>query len=242
MFTEVRAYPLEIRDIDTKGVFVAHASVFDVMDSYKSFFDRGSFTRTIENRGGSFPMTKNHDWRNPGGMMRGVIEDETGLLIREGRPNLKSAIGAEIYAGLPHVGDPSTGYYSDMSHGFKTIRARRDDDGFEHKQEVNLFEIAVITSNFGSNPEAGVEQVRMAAQTVRELNIALKTGNEDRFIEEVRKLRETLETYAIPTLNGEEIETASALVKAEGPSLDTRKLHDSVIYLQSVIDKQLRSD
>jgi len=66
MFTEIRAYPLEIRDIDTKGVFVAHASVFDVKDSYRTFFDRGVFERTIEKRNGSFPMTKNHDWRNPG--------------------------------------------------------------------------------------------------------------------------------------------------------------------------------
>ena len=242
MFTEIRTFPMKIRDIDSKGVFVAHASIFDVLDSYKSFFDMGVFKRTIKAHNGSFPMTKNHDWHNPGGMMRGVVEDDTGLLVQEGRPNLKSSVGMEIYAGLPHEGDPSTGYYSDMSHGFKTVRAKRDKDGYEHKQEVNLFEIAVVTQNFGSTPGAEVEQVRMATQSIRELNSALKSGNEERFIEEVAKLREILETHSIPTLSGEEIETVATLVQAEGPSLDTRKLQDSVLWLQGVIAKTMRSD
>jgi len=245
MFTEIRTVPLEIRDIDTKGVFVAHASIFDVIDSYNSTFDEGSFKRTIKARKGAFPLAKNHDWTSPGGMARGVIEDETGLLVQEGRLNLNSPIGLEIYAGLPHDGDPSTGYYSDMSHAFDTIRAKVDKEGVEHKQEVKLYEISVVTQNFGSNPEAGVEQVRTATQCIRELNTALKTGNEERFIEEVGKLRETLASHEFPTLGGEgieEIETASTLVQAEGPSLDTRKLQDSVSYLQRVIEKATRGE
>lgn len=240
MFTEIRTYPLELRDIDNKGVFVAHASIFDVLDEHETIFDAGCFKRTIKAHKGSFPLTKNHDWTNPGGMARGVVEDETGLLIQEGRLNLNSTIGTEIYVGLPHDGDLSTGYYSDMSHGFRTIIAKDDADGIEHKREVKLFEIAIATQNFGSNPEAGVEQVRVATESIRRVNAALKTGNEERFIEEVVKLRKILESCAIPTLSGEEIETASTLVQAEGPSLDTRKLQDSASYLQTVIDKVMR--
>jgi len=242
MFTETRTVPLEIRDIDSKGVFVAHGSLFDILDSYKSIFDSGSFKRTIKARKGSFPMTANHNWHNPGGMMRGVVEDDTGLLIQEGRPNLKSTVGMEIYVGLPHEDDPSTGYYSDMSHGFKTIRAKRDKEGIEHKQEVNLYEIAVVTQNFGATPGASVEQVRMATNSLRELNIALKEGSEERFIEEVANLRKTLETYSVPIPAGEDIGTTAALVKAEGPSLDTRTLQDSVLWLQGVIKKTMRGD
>lgn len=242
MFTEIRTFPMEIRDIDSKGVFVAHASMFDTLDSYETIFDPGSFKRTIKEHRGSFPMTANHDWHNPGGMMRGVIEDDTGLLVQEGRPNLKSAVGMEIYVGLPHKGDASTGYYSDMSHGFKTIRSKRDKEGIEHKREVSLFEIAVVTQNFGSTPGAGVTQVRMATNSLRELNMALKEGNEERFIEEVAKLRETLETYSVPIPAGEDIGTAATLMQAEGPSLDTRKLQDSVLWLQGVIEKTMRGD
>ena len=240
MFTEIRTVPLEIRDIDSKGVFVAHASIFDVVDSYNSTFDPGSFKRTIKARNGAFPLAKNHDWTSPGGMARGVVEDETGLLVQEGRPNMKSAVGMEIYVGLPHEDDLSTGYFSDMSHAFDTIRAKDDKDGIEHKQEVKLYEISVVTENFGSNPEAGVEQVRAATEHLRRLNSALKTGNEERFIEAVDRLRETLANRAFPTLGGEGIETASALLKAEGSSLDTRKLQDSVISLQALIEKVTR--
>lgn len=240
MFTEIRTYPLELRDIDSKGVIVAHASIFGVEDTYETFFDPGVFKRTIKAHKGSFPLAKNHDWTNPGGMARGVIEDETGLLIQEGHLNLNSTVGTELYVGLPHKGDLSTGYYSDMSHAFKTIRSKTDKEGKEHKLEVNLYEISIVTQNFGSNPEAGVEQVRSATESIRRVNAALKTGNEERFIEEVAKLRKTLESCAIPTLSGEEIETASTLVQAEGPSFDTRKLQDSVSYLQTVIEKTMR--
>jgi len=242
MFTEIRTVPLEIRDIDSKGVFVAHGSIFDVLDSYETVFDPGSFKRTIKARKGSFPMTANHDWHSPGGMMRGVVEDETGLLIQEGRPNLKSTVGMEIYVGLPHPDDPSTGYYSDMSHGFKTIRSKIDKQGIEHKQEVTLYEIAVVTQNFGSTPGASVEQVRMATNSLRELNIALKAGNEERFIEEASKLRTVLETYSVPITDSEDMKTAATLVKEEGPSLDTQTLQDSVRWLQGVIDKTMRGD
>jgi len=242
MFTEIRTFPLEIRDIDSTGVFVAHASIFGNVDGYGTIFDAGSFKRSIKARKGSFPLARNHEWWAPGGMARGVIEDDTGLLVQEGRPNMKSAVGLEIYVGLPHPDDPSTGYYSDMSHAFDTVRSKKDKDGIEHKTEVKLYEISVVTENFGANPEAGVEQVRMATQCVRELNSALKSGNEERFIESVKRLRQILEERSLPTLDGEEIETASALVQSEGPSLDTRTLQDSVSYLQRVIEKATRGD
>ena len=148
---------------------------------------------------------------------------------------MKSAIGQEVYIGLPHPDDPSSGYYSDMSHTFKTIRSKRDDRGIEHKVEVQLFELSVVTRNFGSNPEAKIEQVRSATDTLRRLNTALKVGNEERFIEEVGRLRELLNEIDLP--KGEDIERTSTLVEAEGPSIDTLKLHDSLVYLNQVINK-----
>jgi HK97 family phage prohead protease len=235
MFTEIRTYPLELREVNDEGTFVGHFSVFDVIDSYNSTFDRGAFVRTIKARKGEFPLAKNHQWESPFGMARGVEEDETGVLIKEGRINMRSTVGQEVYVGLPHRDNPASGYYSDMSHAFDTVRAKVDKDGVEHKQEVKVFEISIVTRNFGSNPEAGIEQVRAATDSLRRLNSALKEGNEQRFMEEVTRLRSILETVNVPNLGEEDIETASTLVRAEGSSMDTRRLQDSLDYLKHVI-------
>jgi len=242
MFTETRTYPLEVREIDGDGMFTGHASIFGNVDSYGTIFDAGCFKRTIKAHKGAFPLTVNHEWWDPIGMARGVKEDATGLLIEEGYLNIETPRANTVYMGLAHDGNPASGYYSDMSHGFRTVRETDDKDGVAHKKEVILSELAIVTMNFGANPEAGVEQVRAATEHMRRLNTALKTGNEDRFIEEVAKLRTVLETYNVSLPAGEDIGTTATLVKAEGPSLDTRTLQDSVLWLQGVIEKTMRGD
>ncbi len=190
MILETRTVPLEIREIDDKGRFDGHASIFGVVDSYNTIFDKGSFKKTLQESKNALPLTLAHDWRTGGiGMARGITEDDTGLHIAEGRINLDSTLGREVYVGLPHPDNPASGYYRDMSHSFDTLQRKTDKEGIEHKTEVRSYEIGIVMANFGSTPGAGVEGVRAG---LARLDRALGLRDEDGKREAVLGLRAVL--------------------------------------------------
>jgi len=157
---KVRVVPFQTRAVKEDGEFSGHASVFGVKDSYDTIFDKGCFSRTLKHHQNEVPITKHHDARVGVGMAH-VVEDARGLLVDPGRLNItRSELAAEVYAGLPHPGDPSTGYYSQMSHGFDPVDWEREPDGIIHFREVKLYEIAIVMRNFASNPKANIKKVR----------------------------------------------------------------------------------
>jgi len=174
MFRETRTVPLEIRELDERGWFDGHASVFGVVDTYGTEFDRGCFKKTLREHKNELPLTRSHDWMTGGiGMARGVNEDDTGLRIKEGWINLKSAAGKEVYVGLPHPDDPASGYYRDMSHGFDRINSKKAADGVEHITEVRSYEIAIVMRGFGATPGAEVDNVRAIREGMTRLEMAV---------------------------------------------------------------------
>ena len=150
----VRAF--DITQDETPGRFTGYASVFDVVDSWGTVFDRGAFKKTIKDHKGMFPVLRMHDSSEPIGMAR-VEEDEKGLRVVEGKLDLDVQTARDVYSGM------KMGYISQMSHRFHAIREKAT-EGVTHYSEVRLLEVSAVTMNFASNDEAEIETVRTEIQ------------------------------------------------------------------------------
>jgi HK97 family phage prohead protease len=151
-------HDFELRELDDEGRFSGYASVFGVLDSYGTVFDKGCFKKTIKDHKGRFPLTWMHKVDVPIGDAD-VEEDDHGLFVKEGRLDLDVTQGKSVYSGM------KKGYITQMSHTFKPIKELTisEDDGdkkIPHFKEVRLFEIAPVTANFAANEEAVITAVR----------------------------------------------------------------------------------
>ena len=165
---QLRAFRLDDVQVADAGQVTYHASVFGVKDSYETIFDRGSFTKTINDHltpprgvelnpflrdapGGFFGMDWFHQPSEPLGLSR-VIEDATGLLVRA-ELDLDVERGREVYSGMKR------GYINCASHAFSVVTETKE-DGDIHFKEVELFGTSPLTMNYASNPYALVDEVR----------------------------------------------------------------------------------
>lgn len=146
----------EVRAIDDKpGAFTGYASVFDVVDSYGTVFDKGAFKKTLKEHKGQLPIVWMHDVYSPIGLAR-VKEDDKGLWV-EGQLDLDVEKGRDVYSGM------QKGYITEMSHSFASVKsATTSEEGEDilHYKEVRSFEVSPTTTNFASNSEAQIVSVR----------------------------------------------------------------------------------
>jgi len=147
----------ELRELDKKGRFSGYASVFGVLDTYGTVFDKGAFKKTIKDHKGVFPLTWMHNATVPIGMAN-VEEDSHGLFVKEGQLDLDVEKGRDVYSGMMKK------YITQMSHSFHSLKEliiEENDKKIPHFKEVRLYEIAPVTTNFASNEEALIGEVRM---------------------------------------------------------------------------------
>lgn len=174
-----REFEVRLVGDDEPGLFTGYASVFDVIDTYGTIFDKGAFKKTIREHKGRLPVTWMHRIEEPIGLAY-VEEDDHGLLVKEGRLNLDVQRGAEVYSGMKFRGE---GYITEMSHTFKNVKSRdvvNDGVKVPHFKEVRSFEIAPVTANFGSNVEAVITSVRAEIDDRGVISSNLPLASKDR--------------------------------------------------------------
>ena len=151
-----RAFEVRAIEDGEPGQIEGLSSVFGVLDSHETIFDKGAFKKTIKDRKGKVPMVWMHESWTPIGLAS-VEEDDDGLRF-VGQLDLDVQRGAEVYSGI------KKGYITQMSHSFAEVKSKmvKDETGREvkHFKEVKLFEISPVTTNFASNPEAMITGVR----------------------------------------------------------------------------------
>jgi HK97 family phage prohead protease len=227
----IRIVPFTVtRAVSEEGEFEGHASVFGVEDSYETIFDKGCFARTLKHQHNEIPISHHHDAKVGIGMAH-ATEDKKGLLLDPGRLNIKRSQDAnEVFAGLPHEGEPATGYYSQMSHGFDPIVIEKGKDNKIHFREVKLYEVALVMRNFASTPGADVAKVRSNLIAVQK---ALREDRVDDLNGLFTRFANSLEAFV---LGGEVPETSGGEPRkydsAEGSS---RKVSESGIDTPGVL-------
>lgn len=120
-------------------MFEGHASLFGVADGAGDSVAPGAFAASLRKRGaGDVRMLYQHFAHAPIGVWEEIREDAKGLYVR-GRLATDVEQARDVRALL------AEGALNGLSIGFRTVRARRTAPGRRLLQEIELWEISVVT-------------------------------------------------------------------------------------------------
>ena len=132
-------------------VVEGYASLFGKTDQGGDVVQKGAYAASLKRltgRGGRVKMLWQHDPAQPIGVWDEVREDATGLWVK-GRLLPQVDKGREAAALL------AAGAIDGLSIGYRTVRAERDGKGQRLLQELELWEVSLVT--FPMLPEARVQ-------------------------------------------------------------------------------------
>lgn len=143
----------DIRAIGDKDewIFEGYAVTWNSIDDYNSTFKKGSFKKTLTERGDKIKVLWNHNTDEPIGRVIEIREDKTGLFVKclltEGVSRAH-----DVYKNL------KAGVINTLSFGFTPIQKSHRKDGVLEIKEVKLYEVSPVT--FESNETAIITDVR----------------------------------------------------------------------------------
>ncbi|MDO6587337.1 HK97 family phage prohead protease [Salipiger sp. 1_MG-2023] len=198
--------PLEA-EVSERGHVTGYASKFGIKDQGGDIVVKGAFS------GGNrkVRMLRDHDPSKVAGVWDVIEEDSTGLHV-EGRINLGTTLGKDLYADLDF------GAVDGMSIGYRTVDAVKASGGRELRK-VDLWEVSFVA--FPMLPEAVVQSVK----SIEGENPAVLK----RFVEEI--MREA-------DFSADEAKAAAAAVarvRAEREVSDEHKAADFAAVLKDAI-------
>jgi HK97 family phage prohead protease len=141
--------PMNIKALDTVGVFEGYASVFSAVDLQNEIVQPGAFKESLSNwkANNSFPkMLWQHEPKSPIGVWDDMEEDQYGLFVR-GHLLLDLQKGKDAYALL------KSGVVDGLSIGFVPRRSHKNGH-VRVLEQLDLFEVSLVT--FMANPLAKV--------------------------------------------------------------------------------------
>ncbi|WP_370285474.1 HK97 family phage prohead protease [Phaeobacter sp. B1627] len=126
----------------TEGeVIDGYASLFGTPDQGRDIVNRGAYATSLAlhaKRGSKIKMLWQHDPAHPIGVWDEVVEDEVGLRVK-GRLLTETQKGAEAAALV------RAGAIEGLSIGYRTVRASRDKEGHRRLEELQLWEVSLVT-------------------------------------------------------------------------------------------------
>jgi len=135
---------------EDEGIIEGYVAVWDTVDSFNSRFQKGAFSKTIENRMNKIKVLWNHDTGQPIGKLTEIREDDHGLFIR-----------AQLISGVNKADETlqliKGGAIDCFSFGFRTIK-QKFEQGIQVITEVMLGEVSPVV--FESNPASQITGVR----------------------------------------------------------------------------------
>jgi HK97 family phage prohead protease len=149
---ETKRAALPPRALLARDTIAGYASLFGKIDLGGDLVVPGAFARSLKSRGGArgIRMLFQHDPAEPIGTWDVVREDARGLYV-QGRLALGVGRAREVAALLRQ------GAVDGLSIGFKAERARRDRTGIRRLEQVDLWEVSVVT--FPMLPGAKVTRI-----------------------------------------------------------------------------------
>lgn len=155
-----------------EGTFEGYASVFGNKDSYGDVVVKGAFTKTLAEwgeKGDVIPLLWGHDFKNPFFNVGTIVkaeEDEIGLKVT-GQFDLENETAAYVYRLVK--GRRVTG----MSFAYD-VRDHEVKDDAVYLKDLHIYEASIVP--IGANPEAGVTDVKSAAEHLLEHVADVKAG------------------------------------------------------------------
>lgn len=149
MKKEYRSSVCEVRASEEEGIIEGYVAVWNTVDSYNSTFQRGCFTKTIQERGARIKLLWNHKEEVIGKLLE-LREDDHGLFVRA-KLTLTVQRGRETFELIKDAAIDT------FSFGFRTIKDKWV-GAVRHITEVALFEISPVI--FEANENAAITGVR----------------------------------------------------------------------------------
>ncbi len=149
-----------------------YASLFGATDQGGDIVEAGAYAASLARAaqaGRSIKLLWQHDPREPIGVWDRVEEDGTGLRV-QGRLLDGVARGREAAALI------AAGAIDGLSIGYRTVRAAKDMQGRRLLQEVELWEVSLVTfpmlpqarlGGKGDAPDAGLRELAEALEAAR---------------------------------------------------------------------------
>lgn len=156
----------------TEGTFEGYASVFGNKDSYGDIVVKGAFAKTLAEwgeKGDPIPLLWGHDFADPFsniGYIEKAEEDERGLKV-VGVFDLENPKAQQVYRLAK--GRRTTG----MSFAYD-VRDYDAKDDATYLKDLHIYEASIVP--IGANPEAGVTDVKSAAEHLLEQVSGVKAG------------------------------------------------------------------
>jgi len=163
------ARPPVIKSVEKNcATIVGYASIFDEVDYHNDIIIKGAFAKSIachkENR--KIKLLWQHDQNKPIGVVKGICEDEKGLLV-EANINNTIAQGREVISLIKQEA------LDGFSIGFNITKSTLDAKGYRKILEADLWEVSVVT--FPANAMARIAQCNSASTILESQNKLLKT-------------------------------------------------------------------
>jgi HK97 family phage prohead protease len=157
---EYKTVPLEIKADGDTGIVEGHYSVFGNKDDGGDISHQGSFTKTIQERGGRVMVFRFHDWRSPIGPAGGGFNDGAGNVLKEDgqglfaryKLSLESIWGKDTWALIKDQ------VVKEGSYGYEAVKFDFGEKGVRNLREQKLFEISPVP--LGMNPLTGIQAAK----------------------------------------------------------------------------------
>ena len=143
-------FPLELKQLDEDGTFVALAAVYGTQDRVGDIIKKGAFTKTVAENP-EVPIVWMHDIWQPLG--KGQLTDTDVGLEVHGRLALKVSRAQEIYELM------KMGAVKGFSIGYDPIKWSWDGD-IRILEEVRVDEVSPVTKNFQAHPRAELISIK----------------------------------------------------------------------------------
>lgn len=157
---EHKSFPFQLKDMDEEsGRFTGYAAVFGNRDSYGDVIERGAFAKTINDKGGTFPVLWQHDPDEPIGVSTVMREDEKGLYV-------EAEVSKVARRGMEAMDLLRMKAINGLSIGFQVVQKAME-AGERRLTEIKLWEFSVVT--FPANELAlvtGVKSERILADAL----------------------------------------------------------------------------
>lgn len=151
------------RDVQIKDgtVISGYASLFGKTDQGGDVVGLGAYAASLGKKR-SIKMLWQHDPTQPIGVWDEVREDKTGLWV-EGRILTDVAKGREAAALI------EAGAIDGLSIGYRTVKSHKDTGGLRHLDELELWEVSLVTFPMLPDARVGGKGEDPAAIHLREL-------------------------------------------------------------------------
>jgi uncharacterized protein len=135
MSKETLSFELKSISVDEPGTFTGDLSTYGNQDLVGDIVQRGAFTKTLQENGGTVPLFLNHDPNLQVGVLK--LTDTPTSLAAKGKLNLDLPLARDAYSNL--LFNAKHGVKTALSIGFRSVKDKVE-GGVRHLLEIALKE------------------------------------------------------------------------------------------------------